>query len=65
MVNEWWVAEYSQSQDAFHNQPLKKSLLDNARRVIAKEPNDWVPFFVGTQEGVRKALAVVRGRQGK
>lgn len=47
-----WVAEYSQSQDAVHRQPLADSLRNNLRRAAKKEPNDYVILAIGSQEYV-------------
>ena len=60
---EWWVVEYSQSQDAFHIQTLVKSLMNNQSRCLKKERNDWVLLFIGEEQVVRQALTLFRARQ--
>jgi hypothetical protein len=57
---EIWVAEYSHSQDAFHRQPLKTVLSINLVKFAKGEPNDWVPFAVGTPAQVDRAISIAK-----
>ena len=53
-----YVVEYSQSQRAYHIQPLKAAVNANLRRFerFPLEMFDWVPLFVGTRRACEIAV---------
>ena len=50
-MNEMYAVEYSQSQEAFHLQPLTEVVESNSRRFWhkPKEMFDWTIIYIGTQ----------------
>lgn len=63
MKKHRYVVEYSQSQKAFHIQPMTDAVEANARRFWHR-PNemfDWVPVYVGTRRQCE--LMVVQSEQ--
>lgn len=59
-----YVVEYSQSQKAYHIQPLKTALTANLRRYNHSPLSmfDWVPLFVGSRRACEMAVVELEKR---
>jgi hypothetical protein len=59
-----WVAEYSQSQDAFNIQLLQKAIEANFVRALKRDPNDWVVIGYGSKLQVEEIISVAKKSMG-
>ena len=62
---EYFVAEYSASQDSFHRQPFKEALRKNMERAARKEQNDWVMVGMGSGEEVDAIIKLIQALQNR
>jgi len=49
-LRDWWVMLWSQSQNAFHVEPLKHMMNSNRRAYADDRRMDYVPLYVGTRD---------------
>lgn len=60
-----YVVEYSQSQGAFHIQPLAAAVNANLRRFdrFPHQMFDWVPLFIGSRAACEIAIRQLEQRE--
>ena len=50
MSKELWTLEWSAKQNAFHIQPIVRTLASNQERFLDNKPGDYLVLMVGSKE---------------